>query len=214
MSCSSKCFRACVHTVVVGPRPVAKMACSTLAVSFRFLRPTRSKSSPKNRATSFDPSLADSVRNGREVCFRRFGRRRLAAFGATRLGYVPPDQASGAANVVSADVAYMSYGFTHPDFRAASLHGYIMGLQLQELAKRDVTKLVSIVAGRIWPRSKAVGGWVTSTWETCSRSAESTARSVLSSAAKKLGVRFGRHASGSCSFVDAISRLRSRIYVW
>src|SRR6185503_21359140 len=91
------------------------------------------------------PSLADGVRNGREVCFAAFEGDRLAAFGCYTLGYVPPDQAAGAAMSFPSDVAYMSYGFTHPDFRGSRLHGLVMGFGLQQLATYGVTKLVSIV---------------------------------------------------------------------
>jgi hypothetical protein len=189
-------FRAHVHTVVwLDLEPVAKMACSDARFSFRFLSADEVDAFAKEPSFFIDPSLADGVRNGREVCFAALEGDRLAAFGCYTLGYVPPEQASGAAMSFLADVAYMSYGFTHPDFRGARLHGYIMSLALQELAKRGITKLVSIVA---WTNVASL--------KSCWRLGYINLGNMLTignkhraigfypSAAKKLGVRFGRHA--------------------
>jgi len=135
------------------------------------------------------------VRNGSEACFAALAGDRLAAFGCYTFCYVPPQQAAGAAMSFPADVAYMSYGLTHPDFRGARLHGLVMGLALQEMAKRGVTKLVSIVGWTNWASLKScwrlgyinVGNMVTI-------GGKNRAVGFYPKAAKALGVRFGRQA--------------------
>jgi GNAT superfamily N-acetyltransferase len=191
-----KVLRAYIHTVVwLELEPVAKMACSDPRFTFRFLTADEIESFAKEPSYFIDPSLAGGVRDGREVCFAALEGDRLAAFGCYTLGFVPPEQCAGAALSFPADVAYMSYGFTHPDFRGARLHGYIMGLALQELAKRGVTKLVSIVAWTNWASLKScwrlgyinLGNMITI-------GGKKRAIGLYPKAAKKLGVRFGRKA--------------------
>lgn len=191
-----KACRTYVHTVVwLDVDAVAKMTCTDPRFSFRFLTADEIEAFAKDPSYYIDPSLAEGVRTGREVCFAALEGARLAAFGCYTLGYVPPEQASGAAMSFPADVAYMSYGFTHPDYRGARLHGYIMGLALQELAKCGVTKLVSIVAWTNLPSLKScwrlgyinLGNMVTI-------GGKKRAIGFYPSAAKRLGVRFGRHA--------------------
>jgi hypothetical protein len=191
-----KAFRAYVHTVVwLDLEPVAKMACTDPRFSFRFLSADEIEKYAEEPSFFIDPSLAEGVRNGREVCFAALEGDRLAAFGCYTLGYVSPEQASGAAMSFPADVAYMSYGFTHPDFRGARLHGYIMGLALQELAKRGITKLVSIVAWTNLASLKSCWrlGYI-NLGNMLTIGGKRRALGFYPSAAKKLGVRFGRHA--------------------
>jgi hypothetical protein len=192
-----KVFRAYIHTVVwLDLEPVSKMACNDSRFSFRFLTADEIENFAKDTSYFIDPSLADGVRAGREVCFAALEGDRLAAFGCYTLGFVPPEQAAGAAMSFPADVAYMSYGFTHPDFRGARLHGYIMGLALQELAKRGITKLVSIVAWTNLASLKScwrlgyinVGNMLTVGGK------KGAILGLYPAAAKKLGVRFGRKA--------------------
>ena len=119
-----KVFRAYVHTVVwLDLEPVAKMACSDPRFSFRFLSADEIEKFAEEPSFFIDPSLADGVRNGREVCFAALEGERLAAFGCYTLGYVPPEPGvrRSAAMSFPADVAYMSYGFTHPDYRGGSI---------------------------------------------------------------------------------------------
>jgi hypothetical protein len=145
-----------VHTVVwLDLKSVDRMKCVDPQFTFRFLTPEEIDSFAADPSYFIDPSLADGVRSGNEVCFAALAGDRLAAFGCYTVGYVPPQQAAGAAMSFPVDVAYMSYGFTHPDFRGARLHGLIMGLALQELAKRGITKLVSIVAWTNWASLKS-----------------------------------------------------------
>ncbi len=191
-----KVFRAYVHTVVwLDLEPVAKITCSDPRFSFRLLSAEEIEAFAKDPSYFIDPSLADGVRNGREVCFAALEGEHLAAFGCYTLGYVPPEQASGAAISFPADVAYMSYGFTHPDFRGARLHGYIMGLALQELAKRGITKLVSIVAWTNLASLKSCWrlGYI-NLGNMLTIGGKHRAFGFYPSAAKKLGVRFGRRA--------------------
>ncbi len=191
-----KLFRTYVHTVVwLELEPVAKMACPDARFSFRFISADEIEAFAQDPSYFIDSSLADGVREGREVCFAALEGDRLAAFGCYTLGYVPPEQAAGAAMSFPGDVAYMSYGFTHPDFRGARLHGYIMGLALQELAKRGITKLVSIVAWTNLPSLKScwrlgyinLGNMVTI-------GGKKRAIGFYPADAKDLGVRFGRNA--------------------
>src|SRR6476659_2241573 len=191
-----KAFRTYVHTVVwLELEPVAKMACADPRFTFRFLTADEIESYAKEPSYFIDPSLVDGVRVGREVCFAALEGDRLAAFGCYTLGYVPPEQCAGAALSFPADIAYMSYGLTHPDYRGARLHGYIMGLALQELAKRGITKLVSIVAWTNWSSLKScwrlgyinLGNMITI-------GGKKRAIGLYPKGAKKLGVRFGRKA--------------------
>jgi hypothetical protein len=191
-----KVFRTSVHTVVwLDLEPVAKMECSDPQFTFRFLTADDVAKFAEDESYFIDPSLPEGVRSGREVCFAALAGDRLAAFGCYTLGYVPRQQAAGAAMSFPADVAYMSYGLTHPDFRGARLHGLIMGLALQELAKRGITKLVSIVSWTNLASLKScwrlgyinVGNMVTI-------GSKNRAIGFYPAAAKARGVRFGRKA--------------------
>ena len=191
-----KALRTYVHTVVwIELKAVEKMECVDPQFSFRFLSADEVAKYASDPSYFIDPSLVDGVRTGNEVCFAALSGDRLAAFGCYTLGYVRPEQAAGAAMSFPADVAYMSYGFTHPDFRGARLHGLIMGLALQELAKRGVTKLVSIVAWTNFASLKScwrlgyqnLGNMVTI-------GGRKHAIGFYPQAAKTLGVRFGRNA--------------------
>lgn len=192
-----KLFRTNVHTVVwLELEPVAKMACSDPQFSFRFLTADEIAAFAKDPSYYIDPSLVEGVRSDNEACFAALAGDRLAAFGCYTLGFVEPKQAAGAAMSFPADVAYMSYGFTHPDFRGARLHGYIMGLALQELAKRGVTKLVSIVAWTNWASLKSC--WrlgYTNLGNMVTIGPKNGAFGFYPRAAKRLGVRFGRKAT-------------------
>jgi GNAT superfamily N-acetyltransferase len=92
------------------------------------------------------PQFVEYVRQGRLLFYAALAGERLAAYGCYTVGAVPEDQAGGASMGLPADVAYMSNGFTHPDFRGARLHGLLMGLALKELGQRGVTKLASLVS--------------------------------------------------------------------
>lgn len=192
-----KAFRAYIHTVVwLELEPVAKMAYSDSRFTFRFLSADEVATFAKDPSYFIDPSLVDGVRSGHEVCFAALEEDRLAAFGCYTLGFVSPEQAAGAAMSFPADVAYMSYGFTHPDFRGARLHGFIMGLALQELAKRGITKLVSIVAWTNWASLKSCWrlGYI-NLGNMLTVGGKKRAVGMYPRAAKQLGVRFGRKAA-------------------
>jgi GNAT superfamily N-acetyltransferase len=191
-----KLFRTSVHAVVwLDLKSLAKMAPPDRRFTFRFLTADEVTAYAKDPAYFLDPALADRVRDGRELCFAALAGDRLAAFGCYVLESNEPEQASGVAMSYPPDVAYMSYGFTHPDFRGARLHGLIMQLVLEELAKRGIQKLVSLVAWTNWASLKscyrlgylnlgnmiAVGG-------------RKRAIGIYPKAAKRLGVRFGRKA--------------------
>jgi hypothetical protein len=191
-----KAFRASVHAVVwLDLKSLAEMAPPDPQFTFRFLSADEVEAFAGNPSYYIDPTLAEGVRSGHEHCFAAFAGDRLAAFGCYTLELVPPEQAAGAAMSFPSDVAYMSYGFTHADFRGARLHGLIMGLALQELAKRGITKLVSIVAWTNWASLKScyrlgysnLGNMITI-------GGKSRAVGMYPKRAKQLGVRFGRKA--------------------
>jgi hypothetical protein len=192
-----KLFHTSIHTVVwLDLKAVEKMACADEQFTFRFLTADEVEKFAKDPSYFIDPSLAAGVRSGREVCFAALACDRLAAFGCYTLGFVEPQQCAGAALSFPADVAYMSYGFTHPDFRGFRLHGLIMGLALQQLAKRGITKLVSIVAWTNWASLKScwrlgyenLGNMTTI-------GGKNRAIGLYPQGAKVRGVRFGRKAT-------------------
>lgn len=191
-----KTLRASVHTVVwLDVESLGEMDPPGSQFTFRFLSPDEIDSYAKDASYYLDPSLAAGVRAGRELCFAALAGDRLAAFGCYSLESVEPEHAAGAAMSFPADVAYMSYGFTHPDFRGARLHGLVMGLALKQLAERGVTKLVSIVGWTNWASLKSCYrlGYVNAgTMLTVGR--PKRAFGVYPKAAKRLGVRFGRRA--------------------
>ncbi len=193
----NKGLRTHVHRVVwLELASVAKMAPPDESITFRFLSADEVASYAQDPSYYIDPSLIEGVRSGHEVCFAALACDRLAAFGCYTLNYVEPHQAAGAAMSFPSDVAYMSYGFTHPNFRGFRLHGLIMGLALKELAKRGITKFVSIVA---WTNIASL--------KSCERlgylnlgnmitiGSKQRAVGFYPPAAKKLGVRFGRRAA-------------------
>jgi hypothetical protein len=189
-------FRASVHTVVwLELETLAELPPASAEFTFGFLSAEQIEAYSQDPAYYLDPALADAVRAGRELCFGALAGDRLAAFGCYSLGAVEPQQASGAAMSFPADVAYMSYGFTHPDFRGARLHALIMGLALRELSRRGVTKLVSLVAWTNWASLKScqrlgyrqLGNMITV-------GGKNRAVGIYPTPAKQLGVRFGRHA--------------------
>ena len=144
---SQKVFRTSVYTVVwLEHNSVENVAATDPRFDFRFLTAEEVEEFAKDPSYYLSPTLADAIRRGEELCFGALAGDRLAAFGCYTLGYVKPQQAAGAAISFPPDVAYMSFGLTHPDFRGCRLHGLHMGLALQELAKRGITKLVSIVS--------------------------------------------------------------------
>jgi hypothetical protein len=164
--------------------------------TFRFLTADEAAEYAKDPVYYLDSGLADRIRAGRELCFAALAGHRLAAFGCYILNSTPPEQASGVAISYPPDVAYMSYGLTHPDFRGARLHGLIMGLALKELAKQGITKLVSLVAWTNWASLKScyrlgyinLGSMITI-------GGQKRAIGIYPKAAKRLGVRFGRKAA-------------------
>jgi hypothetical protein len=94
-----------------------------------------------------------------------------------------------------ADVAFMTFGFTHPDFRGARLHGHIMGGALKALSDRGITKLASLVARSNLASLKSCYrlGWVGLGHMTIV-GGKYRSVGVYPKAAKQLGIRFGRKA--------------------
>ncbi|MEX2310560.1 MAG: hypothetical protein WD738_23535 [Pirellulales bacterium] len=192
-----KVLRTSVHAVVwLDVESLAKMAPPDRQFTFRFLTADEVATYATDPTYYIDPALADRVREGRDVCFAALAGDRLAAFGCYMLESIEPEHASGVAMSYPPDVAYMSYGFTHPDFRGARLHGLVMGLALQELAKRGVTKLVSLVAWTNWASLKSCNrlGYI-NLGNMIAVGGRKRAIGMYPKAAKKLGVRFGRKAA-------------------
>ncbi len=165
---------------------------------FRFLSTDEVARYAQDSEYYIEPVLADRVRDGREVCYAALCGNRLAAFGFFALNYIEPQHASGVAMSFPSDVAFMTFGFTHPDFRGARLHGIIMADALKALGDRGITKLASLVARsnlaslkscyRLgWKNlgnMKIVGG-------------KRRSIGIYPTAAKQLGIRFGRKATQS-----------------
>ena len=194
-----KVFHTHVHAVVwLDLSELVELPAPDPQFSFRFLTADEIETYAKDPSYYIDPDLAAGVRKGRELCFAALAGDRLAAFGCYTVKYVKPEQAAGAAMSFPADVVYMSYGFTHPDFRGARLHGLVMGLALRELASFGITKLVSIVARSNYASLKScyrlgyrnLGNMITV-------GGRKRAIGVYPRAAKQLGVRFGRKARKS-----------------
>ncbi|HEX5472730.1 MAG TPA: GNAT family N-acetyltransferase [Lacipirellulaceae bacterium] len=192
----NKALRTHVHRVVwLDLTAVAHVVPADDVFTFRTLNADEVAKFAEDPSYFIDPSLIEGVRSGREVCFAALACDRLAAFGCYTLGYVEPRQAAGAAISFPSDVAYMSYGFTHPDFRGFRLHGIAMALALQELAKRGITKLVSIVSWTNVASLKSCErlGYI-SLGNMITIGTPNHALGFYPEAAKQLGVRFGRKA--------------------
>lgn len=196
-----KVFRTSVHHVVwLEHNAVASVAATDPRFVFRFLTADEVEQFAQDPSYYLSPTLANSIRRGEELCFGALAGDRLAAFGCYTLGYVNPQQAAGASISFPSDVAYMSFGLTHPDFRGYRLHGLHMGLALQELAKRGITKLVSIVS---WTNLASLKSCqrlgYTSIGKMVTIGGRKHAIGFYPRAANRLGVRFGRKAKRTSS---------------
>lgn len=174
---------------------LAKMPAGDPQFEFRFLTAEEVAKYAEDPAYYIEPVMANRVRDGREVCFAALAGDRLAAFGFYALNYIEPQHASGVAMSFPPQVAFMTYGLTHPDFRGARLHGLIMGRALEELGGRGITKFASLVA-----RSNLAS------LKSCYRLGYKSLGSMIivggkrrsigvyPKQAKQLGIRFGRKA--------------------
>ena len=162
---------------------------------YRFLSPDELATfvSPENELSEHH---VERARRGHDLCFAAVQNGRLAAFGWYALGCIEAIHCDNVPLSFPADVSYMYKGFTHPDFRGQRLHGYVMRLALEELARtRGVNKLVSTVSWINWPSLKScdrlgyrrLGRMVKLGWGVGSFG-------FYPRAAKKLGIRFGRRA--------------------
>jgi hypothetical protein len=162
---------------------------------FRFLTPQEvaSFTSPEHELSERDAALAAG---GRDRCFAALTNGRLAAYGWYALGSAEAIHCGGVPLSFPADVAYMYKGFTHPDFRGQRLHGFVMRLAIEAMARDcGVRKLISMVdwlnvaslksCDRLGYRR--LGRILKLGWPACSVS-------FPPAAAKALGVRFGRRA--------------------
>ncbi len=162
---------------------------------YRFLSPSELATfvGPENELSE---QHVERLRLGQDLCFAAMQDGRLAAFGWYALGCIEAEHCDNVQLSFPADVSYMYKGFTHPDFRGQRLHGYIMRLALEELARtRGIDKLVSTVSWINWPSLKSCDrlgyrrlgrmvklGWGACSWNNAPRAAE------------QLGIRFGRRA--------------------
>jgi hypothetical protein len=192
-----KVLRTSVHVVVwLNVESLAAVAAPDPKFTFRFLTADEVAHYSQDAIFFMDPLLADRVRGGRDLCFAALDGERLAAFGCYMLEANGPEQAAGAAMSYPADVAYMAYGFTHPDYRGARLHAHIMAMPLRELTKRGVTKLVSLVN---WTNVASLKSCERLGWINLGRMVTIGGRKYAfgfyPAAAKERGVRFGRKAA-------------------
>jgi hypothetical protein len=192
-----KVFRTSVHVVVwLTVDSLSALAAPDPKFTFRFLTAEEVAHYAKDPTFFLDSTLADRVRDGRDFCFAALCGDRLAAFGCYMLEANGPEHAAGAAMSYPSDVAYMSFGYTHPDFRGARLHGHIMALPLKELVKRGVTKFVSLVG---WTNIGSLKSCYRLGWINVGRMVTIGGRKhavgFYPKGAKQLGVRFGRQAA-------------------
>lgn len=163
--------------------------------TFRFLTADEIAFYAKDSAYELGPEMADRARAGRDLCFAALSGDRLAAFGWYALESIEPEHADGIAFSYPSDVAFMYFGFTHPDFRGARLHGQTMALALQELSKRGVTKLVSIVS---WTNEASLKSCWRLGYQDLGRmiaiGSRKNAFGLYPRKAKALGVKFGSKA--------------------
>lgn len=145
------------------------------------------------------PQHVERARAGHDLCFAALHNDRLAAFGWYALGCIEGEHCDGVALSFPAGESYMYKGFTHPDFRGQRLHGYVMRLALEELARdRGITALVSTVSFVNWPSLKScdrlgyrrLGRMTRIGWSWCGYG-------WYPRAARELGVRFGSRADMS-----------------
>lgn len=197
-----KVLHASVHAVVwLDVDALAELPAPDPRFAFRFLTADEVAKYVADPAFYLFPDLAEGVRDGHELCYAALDGDRLAAIACYSLGVATPDKSAGATFSFPDHVAYMSYGYTHPDYRGARLHGYVMGLALKELAQRGITKFVSLVS---WSNEASLK----SCWRLgyihlghmITFGSATRAGGFYPKRAKELGVRFGRQAKqrGSC----------------
>lgn len=192
-----KAFHASVHAVVwLDVESLAEMPPADAHFTFRFLTADEVGKYVQDPSFYLSPNLAEGVRDGHELCFAALAGERLAAIACYSLHVATPDKAAGATFSFPPDVAYMSFGYTHPDFRGARLHGLVMGLALQEFSKHGITKLVSLVS---WSNAASLKscwrlGYIHLGHMITFGSAK-RAVGIYPKRAKRLGVRFGRKAA-------------------
>ncbi len=162
---------------------------------FRFLRAEEVRRFAENPDLGLSSELAARIEAGRDMCFAALERERLAAYGWYAIDCIEGEHNFGVPMSFPADAAYMYNGFTHPDFRGLRLHGRVMGLALQALESKGVTRLVSTVD---WTNHPSLRSCQRLGYETLGRivTIGGDWAMVLKSPAKALarGVRFGRQA--------------------
>jgi hypothetical protein len=191
-----KILHVSVFTVVwLEVRSIADMAAPEPQFEFRFLTADEVAAFSKDPAYYIEPIMAERVRDGREVCYAALAGGRLAAFGFYALNYVEPQHASGVAMSFPSDVAFMTFGFTHPDFRGSRLHGHIMAGALRALSERGIDSLASLVARSNLASLKSCYrlGWISLDNMTII-GGKRRSIGVYPSAAKARRIRFGRNA--------------------
>lgn len=161
---------------------------------FRFLDADEVSHFAQDSAYYLAPEMAERIRAGRDLCFAALDGDRLAAFGWYALEAIEPEHADGVAISYPPNTAFMYFGFTHPDYRGARLHGLTMALALKELASRRVTRLVSLVA---WTNRASLKSCYRLGYRRLGAMivAGNGAVGMYPGSAKALGVRFGRAAA-------------------
>jgi hypothetical protein len=176
-------------------KSLAELSAPDPQYDFRFLTADEVIRYAQDPVYYIEPVMADRVRDGREVCFAALAGDRLAAFGFYALHYVEPQHASGVAMSFPANVAFMTYGLTHPDFRGARLHGLIMAGALKALGDRGITKFASLVArSNLASLKSCYRLGYTSLGNMTIIGGKRRSIGVYPKAAKNLGIRFGRKA--------------------
>lgn len=191
-----KLFGVSIFAVVwLDIEALAPLAAPDPQFEFRFLTADEVAHYAADPTYYLEPVMAERVRDGREVCYAALAGDRLAAFGFYALNYIEPQHASGIAMSFPDQVAFMTYGLTHPDFRGARLHGLIMGRALQELGKRGITKFASLVArSNLASLKSCCRLGYTSLGNMYIIGGKKRSVGIYPKAAKALNIRFGRKA--------------------
>ena len=161
---------------------------------FRFLdadEVARFEADPSNELEG----MAERARAGHDLCFAALDGTRLAAYGWYALGCVEGEHCDGVALSYPPSLVYMYKGFTHPDYRGKRLHGYVMGLALEDLHReRGVERLISTIS---WGNHASLKSSYRLGYSTQGRLVAVARLAHLARApraARRMGLRTGRHA--------------------
>jgi ribosomal protein S18 acetylase RimI-like enzyme len=163
--------------------------------TYRFLRPEEVAKIAMDPANQLAVEFADRAFSGRDLCFVASHGDRVASYSWYAPGSIEGRHHVGVAMSYPNDVAYMYNAFTHPDHRGRGLYGHGVALAAKALQDRGVQRLITSVnrsnfaslrscrrmgfksLGQMWTFGHGQRRWA-----------------IVPSAAKNLGIQFGRTA--------------------